>query len=136
MRRLAALLLCGAMACSPEAPAPPPVSGWAARAAVINGELRGAVDQALIEGEGAAAIKAIDDCYYGRFEQVDANMEIAIRGYVSRRRAAEIEEAFALLKKAIRRGSPALIVEERARKLTAMIEEDAGRLDALARGGG
>lgn len=73
-------------------------AAWLDRVPLIEKKLNEAL-AFYQKGDIFSAKEGCDDAYFGIFENVKANMEVAIRSSISLRKAAEIEEAFGNLRK-------------------------------------
>ncbi len=81
-------------------------------------------------GKAAQAAEEVADAYFGLFESEDANMEIAVRRYISGKRAVELENGFNGLRKAMSKGTPANEVRRQAKGLGEGVRKAAGELDS------
>src|SRR5258708_2862685 len=76
---------------------------WVKRVPLIENKLSEAIG--LYEAKDArAAKKACDDAYFELFEGTGANMEVAIRGYISAQAAADLEDKFGKIRNNLSKG--------------------------------
>lgn len=102
-------------------------TGWLKTAEDIAKVLNTAV-RSYEGGKGAQAVEEVADAYFGVFESEDANMEIAVRRYISQKKAVQLENGFNGLRKAMSKGAPTAEV----RKMSAgLIEEVKGAAKEL-----
>ena len=71
---------------------------WAKRVPLIESKLNEAL-AAYTQNNIKLAKRSCDDAYFGVFEDIGANMEVAIRTSLSAKLAAELEEGFGLIRK-------------------------------------
>src|SRR3972149_11666286 len=80
--------------------------GWTKVAGEIEKTLEEAVGD-YKEGKVNQAIEKVADAYFGIFEGEKANMEIAVRRYLSLKKATELEKGFGDIRKAMSKKLPA-----------------------------
>ncbi len=71
----------------------------------VAGEIEKALNNAVTsceKGKKDEAMETVADAYFGIFEGEKANMEIAVRRFLSLKKASELEKGFADLRKAIK----------------------------------
>lgn len=105
---------------------------WAGTSSRIGEELRKAVSD-YEAGDAPSAKVKITETYFELFE--GEGMEAAVSERIGDGRKAELESMFAGLRGAVSSGRPAADIKGRAADLAAAIEEDAGRLDDIEKGG-
>ncbi|MBI5235445.1 MAG: hypothetical protein HY886_04275 [Deltaproteobacteria bacterium] len=81
------------------------------------------------EGRANEAMEAVSDAYFGLFEGTDANMEIAVRRFLSLRKAATLEKGFSDIRKAMSSKARADDVRRLTMELARALKETALRLD-------
>lgn len=104
------------------------VNGWTK----VAGEIEKALELALKDyGEGKVeeAMEKVVDAYFGIFEGEKANMEIAIRRYISLKKATELERGFADIRRAMANKMPVADVKRQTIGLIEGIKEAARALD-------
>ncbi|MHB8868791.1 MAG: FTR1 family iron permease [Thermoleophilia bacterium] len=107
---------------------------WADVAQDTNGFL-GEASAAYQRDAAGDAKRLIDEAYFGPFEA--DGLEATIKGYISAKRAFELEQLFKEAKVAIAKGAPAGEVVDRLQTLQTMIAADAQVLDGgQAKSGG
>lgn len=84
-------------------------------------------DQAYRSGDTNSAKDLVNKAYYGYYEKL--GFEKTVMAFISGERAATVEYQFSTIKKDMTAGDPAGQVSEDLASLTAMLREDANRLD-------
>lgn len=107
-------------AVSPGSPSP-----WSAVAAEISGTLDRAAAAHATRQSGRGA-ELVSEAYFGLFEE--RGMEVAIRRYVSTRRARELERMFGALRQAIAVGADAGEVRQQVAALREALQAEAAEL--------
>jgi len=74
-------------------------------------------------------MEQVADAYFGIFEGEKANMEIAVRRFISLKKAAELEKGFSDLRKAMFNKAPLADVKRQIAALVGAVKEAAGKLD-------
>src|SRR5574341_2417747 len=97
--------------------APPPP--WSRVAAEISETLDRAA-AAYAGGAPARGVELVSEAYFGHFEE--SGLEIAIRRYVSARRARELERMFAGIRQGITAGAPPDQVQRQVAALRTVLE--------------
>lgn len=106
-----------------------PVSADQKRWIHVVGEIEKALQSALIsyeEGKTSEAMERVADAYFGIFEAEKANMEIAVRRYLSLKKATELEKGFGDIRKAMYNKTPLLDIKKQTVNLIEALK-DAGR---------
>ncbi|HBR17848.1 MAG TPA: hypothetical protein DD725_09615 [Deltaproteobacteria bacterium] len=80
-------------------------------------------------GKTSEAMEQVADAYFGIFEGEKANMEIAVRRFISLKKAAELEKGFSDLRKAMFNKAPLADVKRQIAALVGAVKEAAGKLD-------
>ena len=100
-------------------------NGWIQIAEEIEKALHSAGE--LYEaGKSEEAMEKVADAYFGIFEGEKANMEIAVRRYISLKKATELEKGFGDIRKAMHNKAPLLDIKKQAANLMEALK-DAGR---------
>ncbi len=73
-------------------------------------------------GRAFDAVEMVVDAYFGIFEWPGANMEVAVRRFVSFGEALRLEKGFTNLRKTMDKGVPPAVVEAQARELVEMLK--------------
>lgn len=102
--------------------------GWTKVAGEIEKTLEEAVRD-YQEGEVSQAMEKVADAYFGIFEGEKANMEIAIRRYLSLKKATDLEKGFGDLRKGISARLPLADVRQQMINLVNAVKEAAKDLD-------
>src|SRR3972149_9354914 len=102
--------------------------GWTKVAGEIEKTLEEAVRD-YQEGEVSQAMEKVADAYFGIFEGEKANMEIAIRRYLSLKRATDLEKGFGDLRKRMSSRIPLSDVRKQTNDLIGAVKEAAGELE-------
>ncbi len=105
-------------------------ASWDDVAEQVAAHLDRAVRHAVL-GEPDAAVAAVDDAYYGTYEAVAHNLEVAVRQNVGVRRVGFVEDLFAQLREAASRETPPDVVRTLADRVAAAVAEDARSVAAL-----
>lgn len=82
------------------------------------------------DGKAADAMEKVADAYFGVFEGDKANMEIAVRRFLSLKKASELEKGFSDLRKAMFDKAHSTGIKRQAKELIRAVKEAAVRLDA------
>jgi len=96
-------------------------------------DIEKALDHAVASYEGGKADQAVEevgDAYFGSFESEEANMEIAVRSFISQKRAVELENGFNGLRKAMSKGMPLNEVRRMSEGLIEGVRRAARELEA------
>lgn len=101
---------------------------WAKVAGEIEKGLNNAV-QACEAGRRDEAMEMVADAYFGVFEGEKANMEIAVRRFISQKKAAELEKGFADLRKGAKEGMKPGDFKKQASILAEAVKAAAAELD-------
>jgi len=133
-----ALLLLPLSACEPatKPKLAAPQQAWQEVAAELSDGLERALLPALESGDVDAAVKAVDELYYGRFEPAARNMEVAIRRQLSIKAAAAIEASFLALKRSLRARHGPATIRRRIERVKSLLAAAGRRLDAQGVTGG
>lgn len=102
---------------------------WAAVAERIKTALLVSLDT-YGKGDSSGAMEEVADAYFVIFEGEDANMEIAVRRFLSHKRAIALEKAFTDIRRVMHDKAPFKDVEEKLRPLTKELKKAASDLDA------
>ena len=136
---------CDAGGPPPAAPVPVTTTAPVSSAAVIAGEppscwgdvadrvaqhLEATVRHAAL-AEDAAALRSLDEAYFGTYEAPVHNLEVAVRRNQGIRRVAEVEDLFARLRVAIEDHAPATAVRTLASQVAEAVREDARSMTEL-----
>lgn len=81
------------------------------------------------DGKASDAMEKVADSYFGIFEGEKANMEIAVRRFISLKKAAELEKGFGNLRKAMHGKAPLPDIKKQAAELIKALKESARELD-------
>lgn len=81
------------------------------------------------DGKVEEAMERVVDAYFGIFEGEKANMEIAIRRYLSLKKATELEKGFADIRRAMANKIPISDVKKQTMGLIEGVKEAARELD-------
>lgn len=90
------------------------------------------LDEALREyqrGERFDAVELVVDAYFGIFEAPEANMEVAVRRFISFKEALRLEKGFTNLRKAMHKEMAPARIEAQAIELVEMLKDVAVRLE-------
>jgi len=101
---------------------------WENRVPLIETKL-GEAMKFFEKGDIKSAKKACDDAYFGIFEDITANMEVAIRSQ-SRELASDLESQFGDIRKRISKNEPKKNVEAGIKKLANELKNAAKQLDS------
>jgi hypothetical protein len=102
--------------------------GWTKVAVEIEKALNNVVT-AYEKGKKNEAMEIVADAYFGIFEGEKANMEIAVRRFISLKRATELEKGFSDLRKAVKEGIRASDFKKQASILIEAVKAAAKELD-------
>ena len=80
-------------------------------------------------GKVTEAMEMVADAYFGIFEGEKANMEIAVRRYLSLKKATELERGFGDIRKAMFNKIPAADIKKQADVLIEKVKAAAKELD-------
>lgn len=103
-------------------------NGWV----VIAGNIEKALNNAVLayeSGKKDRAMEIVSDAYFGIFEGEKANMEIAVRRFLSLKKASELEKGFADLRKTIKEGVNASDFKKQVSNLSEAVKTAAKELD-------
>jgi high-affinity iron transporter len=109
--------------------ASPPAKTWLARVPQIELKLKQAMGE-YKKAQVAQAKRLLDDAYFGVFENVKANMEVAIRREIGLKRVSEIEGNIGEIRRGFSKGEDSAKIEAVLRELMTQIKESASELDA------
>jgi len=101
---------------------------WAGVAADIEKSLREAV-QIYGEEKREEAMERIADSYFGLFEAQEANMEIAVRRFISLRGATRLEKGFNDIRRAMHKGVSLTDIRKLAEDQIKDLHDAADQLD-------
>ncbi|MDH3973093.1 MAG: hypothetical protein OEV42_02330 [Deltaproteobacteria bacterium] len=101
---------------------------WTGAATTIEKALKGALTT-FREGKSEEATEMVADAYFAIFESEKANMEIAVRRFISFKVAIKIEKNFNKLRKAMHGKEDIKDIEARTATLIADVKEAALKLD-------
>src|SRR3990167_7424019 len=102
--------------------------GWTKVAGEIEKTLEEAVGD-YKEGKVNQAIEKVADAYFGIFEGEKANMEIAVRRYLSLKKATELEKGFGDIRKAMFNKISAADIKKQTAVLIEKVKAAAKELD-------
>ena len=85
--------------------------------------------QSYENGKVTEAMEMVADAYFGIFEGEKANMEIAVRRYLSLKKATELEKGFGDIRKAMYNKAPLLDIKKQIANLLKALKESAMELD-------
>lgn len=80
-------------------------------------------------GKAGEAMEKVADAYFGIFEGEKANMEIAVRRYLSLKKATELEKGFGDIRKAMFNKIPAADIKKQTAVLIEKVKTAAKELD-------
>ena len=103
---------------------------WSQQSSRVQDTLLKALE-AHAKGAKQDAKRLCDDAYFGVFEQITANMEVAIRKFRSAKRAAEIENSFGEIRKSINLSKPEAEIKKRIESLSSDVAAEARELDKM-----
>jgi len=103
-------------------------NNWAHIADEIEKALHSAL-KSYEDGKASDAMEKVADAYFGVFEGDKANMEIAVRRFISLKKAVELEKGFSNLRKAMFDKAPLTNIKKQATLLIRAVKEAAGKLD-------
>ena len=81
------------------------------------------------DGKASDAMEKVADAYFGVFEGDKANMEIAVRRFISLKKATELEKGFSDLRKAMFNKTPLADVKRQTAALADELKKSAKELD-------
>ncbi|MEK7846668.1 MAG: hypothetical protein AAB257_06865 [Nitrospinota bacterium] len=99
---------------------------------LITDEIENALHSALKSYEAGRTMEAMEkvaDAYFGIFEGEKANMEIAVRRFISLKKATELEKGFGDLRKAMFNKAPLSDVKRQTVNLVDALKNAARELD-------
>lgn len=103
-------------------------NNWAHIADEIEKALHSAL-KSYEDGKASDAMEKVADAYFGIFEGDKANMEIAVRRFISLKKATELEKGFGDMRKAMFDKVPLTGIKRQAMELIRAVKEAAGKLD-------
>lgn len=109
-----------------------PASAEQKRWIQVVGEIEKALQGALIsyeEGKTNDAMERVADAYFGIFEAEKANMEIAVRRFISLKKATELEKGFGDIRKAMFNKAHLSDIKKQIANLLRALKEAAKELD-------
>ena len=98
----------------------------------VAGEIEKPLEEAVVdykEGKVNQAVEKVADAYFGIFEGEKANMEIAVRRYLSLKKATDLEKGFGDLRKRMSSRIPLSDVRKQTNDLIGAVKEAAGELE-------
>ena len=101
---------------------------WSNVAGEIEKALNKAAD-AYEKGKKDEAMETVADAYFGIFEGEKANMEIAVRRFISLKKASELEKGFADVRKANKESIKQGDFKKQASNLIEAVKDTAKELD-------
>lgn len=123
-----ALVLIVVLALFNPIPAYAASGGWTK----VAGEIERALNEAMKDyrdGKVNQAVEKVADAYFGIFEGEKANMEIAVRRYLSLKKATDLEKGFGDLRKGMSARLPLADVRKQMINLVSAVKEAAGELE-------
>ena len=99
---------------------------------LIANEIEDALHGAMISyeaGKVSDAMEKVADAYFGIFEGDKANMEIAVRRFISLKRVIELEKGFGDLRKAMFAKAPPADIKKQTTNLIETLKNAAKELD-------
>lgn len=103
-------------------------NNWAHIADEIEKALHSAL-KSYEDGKASDAMEKVADAYFGVFEGDKANMEIAVRRFISLKKATELEKGFSDLRKAMFNKTPLADVKRQTAALADELKKSAKELD-------
>ncbi len=103
-------------------------NNWAHIADEIEKALHSAL-KSYEDGKGSDAMEKVADAYFGIFEGEKANMEIAVRKFISLKKATELEKGFGDLRKAMFNKIPLADIKKQTNGLIEAVKSAAKELD-------
>lgn len=103
-------------------------NNWAHIADEIQKALHSAL-KSYEAGKTSEAMEKVADAYFGVFEGEKANMEIAVRRFISLKKATELEKGFGDIRKAMYNKAPLLDIERQTANLIEALKDAARELD-------
>lgn len=104
-------------------------STWKSRVPLIEQKLQESL-KVYESGDIKNAKRLCDDAYFELFEDIEANMEVAVRRFISLGQASALESAFGDIRKAYSKKLATNDVEAQIKKLVSGLHESAQNLDA------
>lgn len=98
----------------------------------VAGEIEKTLEEAVVdykEGKVNQAVEKVADAYFSIFEGEKANMEIAVRRYLSLKKATDLEKGFGDLRKRMSSRIPLSDVRKQTNDLIGAVKEAAGELE-------
>lgn len=80
-------------------------------------------------GKNEVAMEMVADAYFGVFEGEKANMEVAVRRFISLKAAIKLEKGFNSIRKAMYKGAPLGKIKKQISDLVENLREAAKKLD-------
>lgn len=99
----------------------------------LTGEIESALYSSLKTyeaGETNEAMEEVADVYFGIFESEKANMEIAVRMYLSLKKSTALEKSFTNIRRAMNNKKPKKEIEKKIKDLASELKEAARELDS------
>jgi len=103
-------------------------NNWAHIADEIEKALHSAL-KSYEDGKASDAMEKVADAYFGVFEGDKANMEIAVRRFISLKKAVELEKGFSDLRKAMFNKAPLADVKRQTAALADELKKSAKELE-------
>ncbi len=103
-------------------------NGWPKIVSEIEKTLEDALRDYEV-GKVNQAMEMVADAYFGIFEGEKANMEIAVRRYISLKKATDLEKGFGDLRKAMSGRVPFIDVKKQTANLIGALKEAARELE-------
>lgn len=101
---------------------------WADVAVDIERSLKEAI-QMYGEGKKEEAMERVADSYFGLFEAEEANMEIAVRRFISLKEAIRLEKGFNVIRRAMHNGAALAEIRQQSEVQIKHLHEAAHQLD-------
>ncbi|MCC7201921.1 MAG: hypothetical protein IT393_04555 [Nitrospirae bacterium] len=98
----------------------------------MAGEIERTLEDAMRDykdGKVNEAVEKVADAYFGIFEGEEANMEIAVRRYLSLKKVTVLEKGFGDLRKGMSEKRPLPELRKEMNRLIGAIKDTAGELD-------
>lgn len=98
----------------------------------VAGEIESTLEDAMRDyrdGKVNEAVEKVADAYFSVFEGENANMEIAVRRYLSLKKATDLEKGFGDLRKGMYEKRPLTDVRKEMNRLIGAVKNTAGELD-------
>jgi len=103
---------------------------WSSRVPLIEKKLEAALSR-YQSGSPKEAKTLVSDAYFGIFEAVTANMEVAIRQNISQKKAYEVENAFVEIRRMISTKKEPSLIHSQIKKVLTELKSQAAELDRL-----